>query len=88
MTYRIELKPSAVRDLKKLPRSVQLRVSSMIDALAADPRPPGTEKLAGGRKELYRARVGDYRILYEVRGKVLLVLVIRIRHRREVYRQL
>jgi mRNA interferase RelE/StbE len=88
MTYHVELKPAAVRDLKKLPRSVQIRVASRIDDLAGDPRPSGSEKLEGSKKELYRVRIGDYRIIYEVRRKVLLVLVIRIRHRRDVYRKI
>jgi mRNA interferase RelE/StbE len=88
MAFIIELKPAAVRDLKRLPRRDQQRVASRIDALAEDPRPPGVEKLAGSRKDLYRVRAGDYRIIYEVRRNLLLVLVVRIRHRRDVYRSL
>jgi len=60
-------------------------VARKIDALSGDPRPPGVEKLRGA-ENLWRVRVGDYRIIYTVRDEVVLVLVIRIGHRREVYR--
>ena len=85
MSYTIELRPAARRDLKGLPQEVLQRVSRKIDSLADNPRPPGVEKLSGS-EDSYRVRVGDYRILYEIRDKVLLVIVVRIRHRREAYR--
>lgn len=83
--YRVELKPSAERDLAALERRDRVRVARKIDALAQSPRPPGTEKLKG-EEGCWRIRAGDYRIIYTVRDDVLLVLVIRIGHRREVYR--
>ena len=86
-THRIELTNTARRNLAALPRDVLARVDARILALATDARPPGSKKLAGGSEDLYRVRVGDWRIVYEVRDKVLLVLVIRIAHRREVYRR-
>lgn len=85
MTYRIEYRPSFERDFRKLSRDLQQRISPKINALAENPRPQGVEKMAGEENQ-YRIRVGDYRIIYEIQDKVLLVLVIRIGHRREVYR--
>lgn len=87
MAYRIEVKPSAARVLTKLPRPAQRRIARKIDALAKDPRPRGAEKLRGA-DDLYRVRAGDYRVIYRIRDDVLLVLVVRIGHRREVYRRL
>ncbi|MBI5018644.1 MAG: type II toxin-antitoxin system RelE/ParE family toxin [Deltaproteobacteria bacterium] len=87
MVYRVELKPSADKALGKLTWHAQRRVGERIESLAADPRPPGVEKLAG-EDELYRVRVGEYRVLYSIRDEVLLVLVVRIGHRRDVYRGL
>jgi mRNA interferase RelE/StbE len=65
---------------------VQLRLSPRIGALASNPHPPASTRLAGD-EDLYRLRVGDYRVLYEVRARVLLVLVVKIGHRSEVYRR-
>ena len=86
MSYIIELRPAARRDLNDLPRDILPRISRKIDSLAGNPRPPGVEKLSGS-EDSYRVRVGDYRILYEIRDKALLVVVVRIRHRREAYRK-
>lgn len=87
MPYRVEFKPSARRQLRKLPRDVQARIISRVEALAHDPRPPGSEEISGG-EDLHRIRIGDYRVVYEIQGRVLLVLVVRVGHRREVYRRL
>ena len=83
--YRVEITPSAQRELSKLPKNVQKRVDERIQALAENPRPPGSKKLEG-EDGFHRIRVGDYRIVYQIKDKLLLVLVIRIGHRREVYR--
>ena len=85
MAYAVVLKPAARRDLRKLPDDVRRRIASRIDALAGDPRPSGAEDLRG-EPDLYRVRVGEYRILYQIESKALVVLVVRIGHRREVYR--
>jgi mRNA interferase RelE/StbE len=82
---RIELKPSAAKDLGRLPREVQVRIARRLDQLGQDPRPHGCEKVEG-EEDLYRVRVGDYRLIYAVQDKVLLVLVVKIGNRREVYR--
>ena len=87
MAYRIELKPSAAMELAGLPRPIQRRIAAKIDSLAVTPRPPGVKQLSGPER-LYRIRSGEYRILYQIQDNVLVVLVIRIGHRREIYRNL
>jgi mRNA interferase RelE/StbE len=77
--------PAADRQLSKLPEQVQVRIVTAIMALADDPRPAGVRKLAGPG-DLYRIRTGDYRVIYEVRDDELLVLIVRVGHRRDVYR--
>lgn len=83
--YTIELKPSAVRDMQRLPRSMQTRVAQKIDALAKDPFPRGSTKLEA-QGDLRRIRVGDCRIIYQVRQAILVVFVIRVKQRGDVYR--
>jgi mRNA interferase RelE/StbE len=85
--YRVEILPRVERELALLPQDVQQRVDARIQSLAGSPRPPGVEKL-GGEEGLYRVRAGDYRIVYSIQDDVLLVLVLRIGHRGEVYRKL
>ena len=85
MAYRVELSNRAKRDLAALSPQVQTRIVKALRTLEANPRPPGVEKLTG--EEGYRLRVGDYRILYEVHDKILLVFVVKIGNRREVYRK-
>jgi len=85
--YEISLTPSAKRDLAGLPVAVQRRIARTIDGLAVDPRPRGSRLLAGRPTErIWRLRVGDHRVLYEVRDSLLIVLVIRVAHRRDAYR--
>ncbi len=83
--YRLELSPRAIRDLKKLPPQVQVRLKGHIDALAANPRPRGISKLKND-VNAYRIRVGDYRVLFEIHDPVLLVIVLKIADRKEAYR--
>ena len=83
--YRIEIARRAVRSIARLPRREQHRVRAAIDLLADEPRPPGCVALAG-EESVYRVRVGGYRILYEVIDARLVVHVIRVGHRRAVYR--
>ena len=85
MAYQVSILPAALRQISKLPRVVQERIQQRIDALREDPRPPGTKALVG-RGSFYRLRVGDYRVIYEIRDEMLTVLVVRVGHRREVYR--
>ncbi|WP_128774306.1 type II toxin-antitoxin system RelE family toxin [Actinomyces oricola] len=86
MTYRIELSPAAARQLRKLDGPALLRVQAVVELLARQPRPAGAKKLVGGRGE-WRVRTGDYRIIYEIDDGVLLVLILAIGHRRDIYRQ-
>lgn len=86
MSYQIEFSRRAEKNLKRLSRQDQKRISDKIDALAQEPRPSGVEKLQGKGEDAYRIRVGMYRVLYEIRDRELVILVIKIGHRREVYR--
>jgi len=81
--YRIELRPAAVRALRKLDPSVRRRLQGAIALLAKDPRPPAARALQG--RPALRVRVGDYRIIYTVADDVLLVVVVTLGHRRDVY---
>ena len=85
--YRIELKPSAVKALAKIPQPHRGRIAKRIDRLAENPRPHGVKKLED-KSSLYRIRVGDYRVVYQIQDDVLLVLVVRIAGRGDVYRDL
>lgn len=84
-TYRIELRPAAARALRKLDPQDRRRVQGAIALLATDPRPPGARALQG--RPGLRVRVGQYRIIYTVADDVLLVVVVRLGHRRDVYDQ-
>jgi mRNA interferase RelE/StbE len=84
--YRIEFTRAARKGLEALPVRERERVARAIDALATEPRPPGARALQG-QPGLLRIRVGDYRVVYQVHDDVLTVLVVRIGHRREVYRR-
>jgi mRNA interferase RelE/StbE len=86
-TYKVTILPTALGQLAELPHHDQKRIRERIDGLAADPRPPGVKKLKG-EPDLYRLRSGNYRIIYSIEDVRLIVLVIRIGHRREVYRGL
>jgi len=81
--YRIELRPAAARSLRKLDPQARRRIQGAIALLAHDPRPPGARALEGRTGQ--RVRVGDYRIIYTVENDVLLVVVVRLGHRRDIY---
>lgn len=84
MSYRIEVAPSAVRQLRKMDRVAQRRVQGAIELVASEPRPNGAKKLIGGDGE-WRVRTGDYRIVYELHDHVLLILVVAVGHRRDIH---
>lgn len=86
MTYRIELTRQALKQIESLDPKTRKRVARRIDVLAGNPRPRGCTKLAGD-SNAYRIRVGSHRVLYEVDDDKVLVLVVRVGHRREVYRE-
>lgn len=85
MTYTVEISTSAATSIAKIEKKTRLRVIGAIELLALDPRPPGVKLLRGGEQRRWRARVGDYRIVYTIEDDRLIVLVLRIAHRREVY---
>lgn len=85
MRYSVKLSPAAFRQLKTFDPPVRRRLQAVIELLADDPRPPSAKRLVGGGGE-WRVRTGDYRVIYEVHEALLVVLVLRMGHRREVYR--
>lgn len=85
MAYSITFATSAKRQFDKLPKPAQRRLGSIITQLSEDPRPPDVVKLSG-EERLYRVRGGDYRAVYEIRDNQLLILVVKVGHRRDIYR--
>ncbi|MEP6608231.1 MAG: type II toxin-antitoxin system RelE/ParE family toxin [Burkholderiaceae bacterium] len=83
-SYKLAFKKSVARDLRLVPKHDVKRILQRIRLLTNDPRPPGCEKLPG--QERYRVRQGVYRIIYEVEGAQLTVLVVKVGHRRDVYK--
>ncbi len=84
VSYKIKIKNSAVRELKKLSQKDRKRIIKKINSLVKSPRPAGCEKLSGDEK--YRIRQGNDRILYKIEDAILLIFIVKIGHRREVYR--
>lgn len=84
MNYAVEILRSAQRGLAKIDQEARLRIVAAIRDLANDPRPPGSKKLAG--RPAWRIRVGSYRVIYEIYDERLLVVVVAIGHRKDVYR--
>jgi mRNA interferase RelE/StbE len=87
VAYTIEFLRTAHEELSSLPKEAQRQIIKRVEALKNDPRPAGAEQLQGGEK-LLRIRVADYRVVYTVEGKQLIVLIVRIGHRKEVYENL
>ena len=82
--YEVIFKQSVAKDLRHIPRKEVARIIKRIDALKVEPRPPGVEKLSA--QEKYRIRQGVYRIIYEIKNNELIVVVVKIGHRRDGYR--
>ncbi len=82
--YTVRFTPTALKEFASLPADVQVRIDAAVVRLSHAPRAPGVSKLKN--MDGYRIRVGDYRILYEIRDAILLVLVFRVGHRSKVYR--
>ena len=87
MSYSIEITREALRTLAKLDKPIRRRVQQAIDKLGQDPRPAGARALQG-LKGAYRIRVGDYRVVYTIDDGRLIVVVVDLGHRREIYRNL
>ena len=87
MPYRVELAPTAQRDLRRLPRAVQTRLAAPIQGLALNPRPAGVRKLRGDDRT-WRIRVGPYRVVYDIYDDRVLVVILKVVRRSETtYRQ-
>lgn len=83
MTYQVSLAPPAARTLRKLDHQAQRRIQGVLELLAGNPRPPGARKLTA--RGAWRVRSGDYRVIYEIDDGVLVVLVLSVGHRRDIY---
>ena len=84
-SYSLFIKPSAAKEIEALPKTDRIRIIRRIQSLADNPRPSGHEKLSGDDR--YRVRQGNYRILYTINGNELIVNIVMVGHRREVYRK-
>lgn len=82
--YRILIRKSVYKDIERIPKKSLQRIVKAISSLADEARPPQSRKLSG--EEKYRLRSGSYRILYEIRDNELIICIVRVRHRKEVYR--
>lgn len=88
MSYEIEFTRTADKAFSSLPEQARSRIDDVLDGLETDPRPVGHKKLKGAKEDLYRIRVGDYRVVYQVEEDSLVVVLIRIGHRKDVYRNI
>jgi len=86
VSYRVEILPSAIKDLRKLPNNMVSRVKTAVLGLAEEPRPVGSRKLVNVQPETWRIRIGDWRALYQIDDQAGLVKVVHVFHRREAYR--
>ncbi len=86
--YLIKFDSRVKKDFKSIPAKDIKRIKSAIRELSKNPRPNGCTKLKGDKRDYYRIRVGNYRVVYSIENEILLVLVIRVGHRREIYKNL
>lgn len=84
--YRIFINPTALKELSRLPKAMAKKAEKVIDSLADKPRPAGIKKLKGIDGVLYRIRFGDYRIIYSIEDEIKIVDILKIGHRKEIYR--
>jgi len=87
VAYQVVVEDGAARAIRKLSRDVQRQLVAKLERLGENPRPAGSKKIEGA-EDLHRIRVGDYRVVYRIEDRVLLVLVVRVAHRSDVYRRL
>jgi len=83
-SYRIVIKKSAAKEIEKIEKKDRIRIVEKIRSLVSDPHPAGSKKLSG--QEKYRIRQGNYRILYQILNEELVIHVVKVRHRRDIYR--
>jgi mRNA interferase RelE/StbE len=84
MTYQVLIQPAAQRQIRKLPKQIQIPIAQVIRELADNPRPDGVKKLQSS-KNLYRIRIGNYRVIYQVFDDIVTVTIVKVGHRRDVY---
>jgi len=84
MKFQVILPKSVQKELNRLPEDITARILTRLAGLETNPRPPDVKKLKG--RDAWRIRVGDYRVIYEIRDRVLQIVVVTVGHRREVYR--
>jgi mRNA interferase RelE/StbE len=84
-SYKLLIKPSAAKEIESAPKKDRLRIIQRIQDFSTDPRPPGCEKLSG-HDEKYRVRQGMYRIVYTISDVGMVVCIVKVGHRKEVYR--
>lgn len=87
MPYELHIERHAEKDLNKLEKTVFIQIVAKIKELAGNPHPQGSKKITGSQND-WRLRVGDYRVIYEIETKTRIIKIMRIKHRREVYRGL
>lgn len=87
MNSRVEVKRSAAKALQKIPKADQKRIAAKIDSLAQNPPNPDTTKMKGNNP-FHKIRVGDYRIIYEIQEEALMILIVKIGHRKDAYKGL
>ncbi|MFH1075227.1 MAG: type II toxin-antitoxin system RelE/ParE family toxin [Pseudomonadota bacterium] len=85
MKYKLSIERSAQKGLSKMPHREQDRIIAAIQNLADNPRPPNAKKLTG--RDAWRMRIGDYRVIYEIYDDTLIVLVVHLGHRKDIYRK-
>jgi len=84
-SYRIEWRPSTKKDLKRISKSEIPKIIQAVEELSDEPRPSGCSKLSGG-EHTYRIRIGSYRVIYEIHDSFVLIEVVKVGHRKDVYR--
>jgi mRNA interferase RelE/StbE len=84
--YDIEWRPSTKKDLKRISKAEVQRIIKAVESLSGQPRPPGATKLSGSNLT-YRIRVGNYRIIYEIHDEIILIEIVKVGNRKDVYRK-
>lgn len=84
--YKITFKKSAEKEIQKLPSSIVTRIVPVIEGLSKNPKPSGSKKLQGSKENIWRVRVGDYRVIYLIAEEVRIVEVRKVGHRKDIYK--
>ncbi|NQY25757.1 MAG: type II toxin-antitoxin system RelE/ParE family toxin [Piscirickettsiaceae bacterium] len=87
MTYKVEFRPAVLKSLKQLPKRDLVRIKNKVDSLCQNVPDPATTKMKGNNS-FHKVRVGNYRIIYEIHDNKFLILIIKIGHRKDIYKQL